>query len=263
MGQESGTLEWVDTHAHLFDEAFRDDLAETLARAKAAGVRRIVLPNIDVASIAPLVAVYRAEPWLFRCAMGLHPTSVDASWREALRPIKEALDAEGVVAVGEVGLDFYWDTTHADAQKEALRVQMEWALERDLPLLVHARSAIDEVLSMIEAPRMRSLRVVLHAFNGTKVQYDRAMVRPDTWVGLGGIATYKNGFGPELIQAIDFGRAVMETDCPYLSPVPHRGKRNEPAFLVDTAAHLSGVRNVGLEVVAQLTTQAAADLFRW
>ena len=177
--------------------------------------------------------------------------------------MKGALDREGVAAIGEVGLDLYWDTSSFAEQQDALRVQMEWALERDLALLVHARNAIDEVLSLIETPRMRSLRVVLHAFNGSEEQYRRAIARGNTWIGLGGIATYRNGFSPRLIAAIDFARAVMETDCPYLAPSPHRGKRNEPAFLVDTAAHLAASRGIPLEAISTLTTQAAADLFQW
>lgn len=256
-------VEWVDTHAHLFDGAFDDDIDATVSRATAAGVRRIVLPNIDSESIAPLTATYHAHPAIFRCAMGLHPTSVNSAWRRELEIIQEALDAGGVVAVGEIGLDFYWDTAHAEAQREALLVQLDWALERDLPVLLHARNAIDEILEILEMPRLRSLRAVLHAFNGSLSQYQRAMHRKNTWVGIGGIATYKNGFSSELTMALDFGRAVMETDCPYLSPGRHRGKRNEPSFLVDTASHLASVRAVPIEAISRHTTQAAADLFEW
>ena len=263
MGEEDLQLVWVDTHAHLFDEAFREDFDATLMRARGRGVHRIVLPNIDGESLPLLFSLYQDYPDVFRCAVGLHPTSVNADWLESLNRLKVSLDREGVVAIGEVGLDLYWDTSSFAEQQNALRVQMEWALERDLALLVHARNAIDEVLSLIEAPRMRSLRVVLHAFNGSEEQYRRAMARGNTWIGLGGIATYRNGFSPRLIAAIDFARAVMETDCPYLAPSPHRGKRNEPAFLVDTAAHLAASRGIPLEAISTLTTQAAADLFQW
>lgn len=261
--EPDNSLQWVDTHAHLFDDAFREDLDETVARASARGVTRIVLPNIDAATVTPLLATLGVHPDTFRGAMGLHPTSVGSDWRGALESIRPSLDAEGVVAVGEVGLDFYWDTASAPAQRDALQAQMEWALERDWPVLLHARNAIDDVLTLLEAPRLRSLRAVLHAFNGSEAQYRRAMARPNTWIGLGGIATYKNGFTPELMASLDFGRAVMETDCPYLAPVPHRGKRNEPAFLVDTASSLVSATGCPLERIARLTTQAAADLFKW
>lgn len=254
---------WVDTHAHLFDETFRDDREEVVARALGRGVSRMVLPNIDPDSLAPLFETYRQHPEAFRCAVGLHPTSVDSAWRGALEAIAPSLDAEGVVAVGEVGLDYYWDTTFAAAQRDALVAQMEWALERNWPLLLHARDAIDDVLTLLETPRARAIRAVLHAFNGTAQQYRRAIARPNTWIGIGGIATYKKGFSPELIAALDFGRAVMETDAPYLAPVPHRGKRNEPAYLVDTAAHLSAATGCPTDQIARLTTQAAADLFQW
>lgn len=262
MGQ-AGRMRWVDTHAHLFDEAFRDDLDETIKRASAAGVCRVVLPNIDPASLASMFDTYRQRPDIFRCAVGLHPTCVDYDWRGALEALQPSLDREGVEAVGEVGLDFYWDTTFAQAQRDALLAQMEWALEREWPMLLHARNAIDDVLALLEMPRMQSLHAVLHAFNGSVAQYRRAMARPNTWIGLGGIATYKKGFSPELIATLDLGRAVMETDCPYLAPVPHRGKRNEPAFLIDTAAHLAAAKGCPIELLAQLTTQAAAELFKW
>lgn len=261
--EQASDMHWVDTHAHLFDEAFRDDFDEIMQHAATRGVDRIVLPNIDAASVAPLFETYRKRPAIFLCAIGLHPTSVDGNWQDALDAINPSLDADGVGAVGEVGLDFYWDTTFAQAQRDALLAQMEWALERDWPVLLHARNAIDDVLTLLERPRLRSLHAVLHAFNGTEAQYRQAMARPNTWIGLGGIATYKKGFSPELIAALDFGRAVMETDCPYLAPTPHRGKRNEPAFLVDTAAHLAAIKKCPIESIAQLTTQAAAELFKW
>lgn len=253
----------IDTHAHLYDEAFEGDIEMVVQRAQAAGVHTIVLPNNDLNSIPQLKALTARYPTLFRPAMGLHPSSVDEQWRKQLTTISQELATGRYCGVGEIGLDYYWDTTYAYEQQEAFRAQLDLALALHLPALIHAREAIEVTSAILMENKYKGLRCVMHSFAGTPAQYDRLAARPGTWFGLGGISTFKHGLGEEFLRHIDLSKVVLETDSPYLAPVPHRGQRNESAFVLDVARHLAQARGEQLEDVIAITTRNAHTLFGW
>ena len=253
----------IDTHAHLYEEAFDHDIDAVVERALRAGVRRIVLPNNDLDSIQPLKALVARFPDLFYPAMGLHPSEVDIQWPRQLTIIEQELSHQRYCAVGEIGLDYYWDTTYAYEQQEAFRAQLDLALHYHLPALIHARNSIEVITSIILEAKYKGLRCVMHSFAGTQTQYDRLASRPNTWFGLGGISTFKHGLGDAFLRHLDLTKVVLETDSPYLAPVPHRGQRNESAYVRDVAQHLAQVRGINPADLGAITSQNAQALFGW
>lgn len=252
---------WIDTHTHLFSEEFDADRKDLVARALSAGVQHLVLPNIDVDSVPRLRQMLSDFPGVCLGAMGLHPCSVDGEWRVNLGKIEHELRTGSYVAVGEIGLDFYWDTTWRSEQVEAFCYQLQLCSSLGLSALIHARNATDEALEILESLEFRHVRSVLHAFSGTQEQLARAMALPEVYIGIGGVCTFKNGLAPEILRQLELSRTVLETDSPYLTPVPHRGKRNESAYIPIIARRLAEVRAEPLEFVETMTTQAAGRLF--
>jgi TatD DNase family protein len=251
---------FIDTHTHIYLDAFRSDIAAVMERASAAGVTDCYLPAIDRSVMGDLLALEAAYPIVCHAMAGLHPCSVKDDFEEELMAVRECLDRRSFSAVGEIGLDFHWDLSHREQQYEAFHRQVDWAVEKGLPVVLHSRKATDECIQVIREHQDGRLRGVFHCFSGTLEQAE-AVVGLGFLLGIGGVLTYKNGGLEPVIRALGIGHVVLETDAPYLSPVPHRGKRNEPAHIVHVAEALSRITGLTIEEVAAVTTANARSLF--
>ena len=249
----------IDTHSHIYGPEFDDDRAEVLQRARLAGVDKVLLPNINEESIARMLQV--AKEYLDMCypMMGLHPEDVKEDWAQVLDRMEMQLD--GMIAVGEVGLDFYWDTTFRKEQIEAFERQICWAVERNLPLVIHMRKAEQELLEVMERHKSDGLRGVFHCFGGSKETASRMLKHEGFVLGIGGVVTFKNSRLAETLRHVPLDRIVLETDAPYLAPVPYRGKRNEPSYVAHVARFLSDIYNVSEEEVNDVTNLAVKRVF--
>lgn len=251
----------IDTHSHLFVEEFDTDRPEVMARAREAGVTHILMPNIDVASVEPMLRVCAEFSGYCYPMLGLHPTEVNTAYREALAALKPLLDAYRFVAIGEVGLDLYWDKTYKNEQLVALEAQMEWALERDLPLVIHSREAFPELCSLFSHYKNAPIRGVFHSFTGTADEAHALLEFPGFLLGINGVVTFKKSTLPDALREVPLSRIVVETDSPYLAPTPYRGKRNESAYVVRVVEVLAEIYGVSPEVVAECTYGNARTLF--
>ena len=249
----------IDTHSHIYGPEFDADRADVLQRAMRAGVDKVLLPNINEESVGPMLQVVREYPGVCYPMMGLHPEDVKENWAEVLDRMEAQLD--GMIAVGEVGLDFYWDSTFRKEQIEAFERQICWARERDLPLVVHMRKAEPELLEAMERHKSDGLRGVFHCFGGSKETAARMLKHEGFVLGIGGVVTFKNSRLAETLRHVPLDRIVLETDAPYLAPVPCRGKRNEPSYVVHVAKFLANIYNVSLEEVSAVTNMAVGRVF--
>ena len=253
----------IDTHTHLYDEAFDADRDEAIQRAVDAGVEWMLLPAIDSKSHERQEMLASQYPHRFRQMMGLHPTSVDDHYEAELELVRQKLFAPGgnsYVAVGEIGLDLYWDTTYYEQQREVLTQQMRWAEELNLPVCLHVRKAYNELFGLLKQLNRGQYRGVMHCFGGS-LQEARKAIEMGFYIGVGGVATFKNATLGTIAATVPLERIVLETDAPYLAPVPYRGKRNESAYLPLVAAQIALMRGVTVEEVAEKTTLAAQLLF--
>lgn len=253
-------LHWIDTHAHLQDEAFASDYEAVIARAQDVGVNKIVLPACDETDMHRVLTICTEHPTTCYAALGLHPGEIGADYKQQLTEIQQTLETNGAIAIGEIGLDAFHYKDTLEEQNIVFQKQLEWAKYYKLPVLIHARNTIDLVLEKLEMREFRAVIGVLHAFEGTVEQLARAMKNDNLMVGIGGLATFKNGLKEEVLRALDLSRTVMETDSPYLAPTPHRGKRNEPAYIPVTGTRLAEILTLPLEAIAQSTTTAAQQL---
>ena len=253
----------IDTHCHLYDEAFDGDRREAVERAVAAGVDTMLLPGIDSARHDRQETLAAAYPQHFRQMMGLHPTSVGEGFETELAIVKEKLFAPSAeyVGVGEIGLDLYWDKTFLEEQREVLRRQMLWARELRLPVCLHVRKAYNELFALLMDLNFGTYSGVMHCFGGSVQEAHRA-VEMGFHIGIGGVVTFKNATLAAVAAAVPLERILLETDAPYLAPVPYRGKRNESAYIPVIAAKIAELRNISLDEVAQVTTASAKSLFR-
>ena len=249
----------IDTHSHIYGPEFDDDRAEVLQRARLAGVDKVLLPNINEESIARMLQVAKEYPDMCYPMMGLHPEDVKEDWAQVLERMEMQLD--GMIAVGEVGLDFYWDTTFRKEQIEAFDRQICWAVERNLPLVIHMRKSEQEVLEVMERHKSDGLRGVFHCFGGSKETASRMLKHEGFVLGIGGVVTFKNSRLAETLRYVPLDRIVLETDAPYLAPVPYRGKRNEPSYVAHVARFLSDIYNVSEEEVNDVTNLAVKRVF--
>lgn len=249
----------IDTHSHIYGPEFDDDRAEVLQRARLAGVDKVLLPNINEESIARMLQVAKEYPDMCYPMMGLHPEDVKEDWAQVLERMEMQLD--GMIAVGEVGLDFYWDTTFRKEQIEAFERQICWAVERNLPLVIHMRKAEQELLEVMERHKSDGLRGVFHCFGGSKETASRMLKYEGFVLGIGGVVTFKNSRLAETLRHVPLDRIVLETDAPYLAPVPYRGKRNEPSCVAHVARFLSDIYNVSEEEVNDVTNLAVKRVF--
>ncbi|MDD4031634.1 MAG: TatD family hydrolase [Bacteroidales bacterium] len=253
-------MDWIDTHSHLYSEEFRDDLSLVIQRARESGVSKIILPNIDQHSIAPMDELCKACPDVFYPTLGLHPTSVDEKYSEILDSMEKELDKPGIVAIGEVGLDFYWDVSKKHEQELAFARQLEWARDTGLPLIIHSRKSLEQILEMIKPRQNGNLKGVFHCYPGDIPQSKR-ITDLGFLLGIGGVVTFKNAGLAKVVQETDLSYIVLETDAPYLSPVPYRGQRNESSYIPLIGTKISEIKQLSTEEVARKTTQSAIKLF--
>ncbi len=257
---------FIDTHCHLYDEAFDSDRPEAVGRAIAAGVEIMLLPDIDSQSTPQLDSLMQASPEHFRPMAGLHPTSVDDNFERELAHVHDRLfnpqqTISPFVAAGEIGMDLYWDRTFEEQQRDVLRRQMIWADELSLPVALHIRKAHNEVFSILRDLNRKAYRGVMHCFGGSVQEAARA-VEMGFHLGIGGVVTFKNATLAEVVKAMPLERLLLETDAPYLSPVPHRGQRNESAYIPLIAQRIADLKGVTLDEVAEVTTASARELFQ-
>ena len=252
----------VDSHAHLYSEQFKPDRMMALDRALEAGVRTIVLPNIDDSSIDGMLALEADAPATCLACMGLHPCSVGKQWERQLYEVEEWLGRRPFAAIGEAGLDLYWDKTLLAEQQAALRVQLNLAKKHGLPIILHTREAFAETAALVREAQDGTLRGVFHCFSGTLAEAQEAIALGFR-LGIGGVATFKNGGLDAVLPHIGLEHLLLETDAPYLAPVPHRGKRNEPAYLPLVLRRGASLLDRPEAEVAAATTATANKLFKW
>ena len=250
----------IDTHTHLYASEFAADRADVIDRAKEAGVLQFLLPAIDSETTEAMHALKRDYPNTMHLMMGLHPTHVGDTVAEELAHVYAQLQQHQFVAVGEIGMDLYWDKNYKKAQQEAFAQQITWALEFDLPIVIHCRDAFDEIFEVLEGVNNTKLRGVFHCFTGDITQAQRA-IDLNMLVGIGGVVTFKNAGLSETLAQIPLASVVLETDAPYLAPTPHRGKRNESSFLPLIATKVASVYGRNTHLIAQITTQNAKKIF--
>lgn len=252
---------FVDTHTHIYDRDFDADRAEVVQRALDNGVGVMLLPNVDASTMAPMMETHEQFPECTRVMMGLQPEEVKGDYKQVLAAMEKELEKDIFIGVGEVGLDFYWDTTFEKEQIDAFETQLDWAKQLSLPLSIHCRNAFSFMARLLEKHQDGGLHGVMHCFTGTEEEA-RVYLELGFHLGLGGVTTYKNCSVKDYLHNIPLDRIVLETDAPYLSPVPHRGQRNEPAFLVDTAKKIAEIYEMSVEEIAETTTNNAKMLFK-
>lgn len=255
-------MELIDTHCHLYLTDFEADRQAVIKRAMEAGVTKMYLPAIDSSELEHLLSLERAFPGECIAMMGLHPCSVRDNYEEELRLVEKQLQERAFAAVGEIGLDFYWDVSFTTQQYDAFRRQVGWAKQLGLPIVIHSRNSTDECISVVKENQDGGLRGIFHCFSGNEVQA-RQIIDLGFYLGIGGVITYKNAGLAEVLKDIPLDHLVLETDAPYLTPVPYRGKRNESSYIKYVAQKLADVKGVGVEEVAAVTTANAQNIFRF
>src|SRR6187397_518426 len=245
---------YIDTHAHIYADEFKMDLADLLHRCEEQRVDKIFMPNVDHSTIDKMLEV--EHRWRKQChaMMGLHPCSVKKDFQRELYIIEDWLSKREFSAIGEIGTDLYWDKTFWEQQQEALTIQIEWAKKFQLPIVLHCRESLNETIEMIEKLQDGSLRGIFHCFSGSAEQAKK-IFKLGFYIGLGGVVTFKNGGLDKVLGEIGLENSVLETDSPYLAPVPHRGKRNEPTYIPLISAKVATLTNRSVEEVRKVTSQ--------
>ena len=254
----------IDTHSHIFSEEFKEDLPEVIARAKEIGVEKIFMPNIDDTSVEDMLSVYQAYPDYCFPMIGFHPTSVDG--HDAIYKVREMkkrlVEGHPYIAIGEVGLDLYWDKTWLKEQQLILDEQIQWALEWKLPLVIHCREAFPELFQVLEPYKHTELTGVFHSFTGTLDEARELMDYSRFMIGINGVVTFKKSTLPEALKEVPLSKLVLETDSPYLAPVPFRGKRNETSYVKRVAVKLAELYGMEIGEVERQTTENALKVFK-
>ncbi len=254
-------LQWIDTHAHLYEESFGQDIADVLQSAMNAGVEQIVIQNVDSSTIDGMLQLEKNYPSKCLPTMGLHPCSVKENFLHELKLVEDWWSKRSFVAVGECGLDYYWDITFKEQQKEAFAFQIQLAKKYKKPIVIHSRNSLYDSLEMIKHAQDGTLSGVFHCFSGSYEEATAAL-NQNFYVGIGGVVTYKNSGLKELLPKIGLDKIVLETDAPYLPPVPHRGKRNESSYIPLIAQQVAEIMNMDIAEVAAITTSNAKKLFQ-
>ena len=250
----------TDTHTHLYSSQFDEDQSAMILRAKNAGVSRFFIPAIDSSYTKKMLQLEKDFPNDVFLMMGLHPTSVKENYLEELALVKEWIDKRNFCAIGEIGMDLYWDKTFLVQQQEAFRTQIKWAKEKKLPINIHCRDAFNEIFEVLELEKGDDLRGIFHCFTGTLEQAKKA-ISYNMKLGIGGVATFKNGKIDKFLNEIDLKHIVLETDAPYLAPTPFRGKRNESAYITNVVDKLVDIYGLSFKEIAEITTQNSKDVF--
>jgi TatD DNase family protein len=250
----------TDTHTHIYYETDTDKRAGLIQRCLDNHIGRLFLPNVDVASVAQVFDLVSAYPNNCFAMLGLHPCDVKANWETELDTIINTNPLHPIYAIGEIGIDLYWDKTLLAEQQAAFKKQIAWAKQLNLPIVIHCRDAFDEVYAVLREEKDEKLRGIFHCFGGTLEQAQK-IIDLGFYLGIGGVVTYKNAGLDKIVQQIDLNRIVLETDSPYLTPVPHRGKPNESSYLVYIAQKIADLHQVDVEIVASITTQNSVKIF--
>ena len=250
----------IDTHCHLYDEELIIDIDAVMERASGAGVQKFYLPGIDSTAITAMLSLEEKFPGKCMAMMGLHPCYVKEHFKAELEIVADWLTKRKFAAIGEIGLDYYWDTSFVKEQQEAFRTQIEWSIQYDRPIVIHTRNAMQETINIVKEYTTKGVRGIFHCFGGS---YETAqeIIKAGFYLGIGGVITYKKAGLAEVLQQIDLAHLVLETDSPYLTPVPFRGKRNESSYLSYITAKLAEVKNISPQVVAAITTANAQKIF--
>ena len=250
----------IDTHAHVYLEDFDEDADLIMERAANENIEQILLPNIDMTSVDRLLGLCDKHPQLYKPMIGLHPCYVKEDYKDQLKQLMVYLDRKDIVAVGEIGIDLYWDKTFQKEQIEAYKTQIEWSKERSLPFVIHSRDSLDHTISIVEEMQDGNLSGVFHCFNGTVEQAKRIM-GIGFYMGIGGVVTFKNAGVDKTVAELPIEYLVVETDAPYLSPVPFRGSRNEPSYVSKVVDKIAEVKEMDREEVCKRTSENARKLF--
>jgi TatD DNase family protein len=250
----------IDTHTHLFADEFDPDRGPLIQKAIANGIQRFYMPNIDSVSIDAMLKLEKQFPANCFAMMGLHPCHVNASYEKELSIVKSWLDKRKFIGIGEIGIDLYWDKTFVAGQREAFKQQIQWALDFNYPVSIHCREAFDEIYQILYNFG-RLPKAVFHCFSGTLEQADKIIALGNFKLGIGGVVTFKNSGLDKVIEQLDPGHLVLETDAPYLAPAPFRGKRNEPAHLLEIVRKIAQVKNLSGDEIARITTENADFIF--
>ena len=254
-------MQFIDTHSHLYLPEFNNDRDEVINRALREEIGKICLPNIDTRSVKPMMDLVNKYPDFCFPMMGLHPTSVRKNYRDILNNIQEYLLKKNFIAIGEIGIDLYWDNTYKKEQMKAFREQVGLAIDNHLPVVIHIRDSFNEVFQILDEFKPDYPKGIFHSFTGNLDQANRAIAMGFK-LGIGGIVTFKNSGLDKVVSDIDPEHIVLETDSPYLAPVPKRGKRNESSYMVYTARKIAELHNITIEKIAEITTQNAIRLFK-
>ena len=251
----------IDTHSHIYSEDFDADRDEVILRAQDMGVKQIILPNCDSSTLPQMLALEAAYPGYCHATIGLHPTSVKENYKEELALIKSELERRGYLAIGEIGIDLYWDKTFIAEQTMAFKQQLEWALEYHLPVIIHVRESFRESMDALMPYKNSGLTGVFHSFTGTLEEAREIIAFGGFKLGINGIVTFKNSGLAGVVEKIDLTHLLLETDSPYLTPVPYRGKRNESGYVSLVCAKLAAIYHVSIQEIDEVTTDNAMQLF--
>lgn len=254
-------MRFIDTHSHIYDTGFQEDLDAVMASAKSAGVEKIYMPGIDSTCINGMMDMETKYPGFCIPMMGLHPCYVKENYQEELAIVEGWLAKRKFAAIGEIGLDYYWDKTFAKEQQLVFEKQMQWGLDLGLPINIHTRNAMGETIELVKPFAKKGLKGIFHCFSGSKESAEQ-IIEMGFLLGLGGVLTYKNAGVAEAVVDIPLEFLVLETDAPYLPPVPYRGKRNEPAFMIEVAKKLAEIKNIPLHELAEKTSGNAERIFK-
>ena len=250
----------TDTHTHLYSEQFDEDRTAMMKRAKDAGVSRFFIPAIDSTYTEAMLQLEKDFPEHVFLMMGLHPTSVKENYKEELAHVKKWINKRDFYGIGEIGIDLYWDKSFLTQQQEAFRTQIQWAKEKKLPIIIHCREAFDEIFEVLETEKDDDLFGIFHCFTGTLAQAQKA-ISYNMKLGIGGVATFKNGKIDKFLNEIDLKHIVLETDAPYLAPTPFRGKRNESSYITNVIDKLVDIYELTFKEITEITTQNSKDVF--
>ena len=253
-------MRFIDTHAHLYSSPIKENIEGIMKNAMDNGIDTIIMPAIDSTTLEAMLEVEKTYPQNTIAMMGLHPCSVKENVKEELAIIEAQLQKRKFIAIGEIGLDYYWDKTFTTEQMLAFKIQMQWALDYKLPIAIHTRNAMGETIEAVKPFAKKGLRGIFHCFSGSKESAEQ-IISMGFHLGLGGVLTYKNAGVAEAIKDIPMQWLVLETDAPYLSPVPYRGKTNEPSYMIQVAMKLAEIKNLPLHEIGAITTNNAEKLF--
>lgn len=260
MNSKNTVLMITDTHTHLYSEQFDADRTAMIQRARDSGVSRFFIPAIDSSYTERMFDLEKRYPKEVHLMMGLHPTSVKENYLEELALVKDWIGRRNFAAIGEIGIDLYWDKSFLPQQQQAFKTQIQWAKEKKLPIVIHCRKAFDEIFEVLETEKGEELFGIFHCFTGTLEQAHKA-ISYNMKLGIGGVVTFKNGKIDQFLDQIDIKNVVLETDSPYLAPMPYRGKRNESSYIVHIVNKLVDIYGLTFEEISEITTQNSKDIF--